>query len=94
MDGQPQVRLTATVTGTVQGVGFRYCAREQARRLALTGRATNQADGSVLIIAEGTDGAVRALARWLSSAAAPGWVDDVDASYGEPTGDFQDFRTG
>ncbi|MHA7276488.1 acylphosphatase [Arthrobacter sp. HLT1-21] len=94
MDELPQVRLTATVTGTVQGVGFRYYTREHARGLALTGIATNRADGSVLVIAEGADSAVRALARWLASAAAPGWVDDVDASYGEPTGNFSDFRTG
>ncbi|MBG6179361.1 acylphosphatase [Arthrobacter sp. CAN_A1] len=94
MDEQPQARLTATVTGTVQGVGFRYYTRERARGLALTGIASNEADGSVLIIAEGADRAVRALAQWLTSAAAPGRVDDVDASYGKPTGEFRDFRTG
>lgn len=94
MDEQPQLRLTATVTGTVQGVGFRYYTREKARGLALTGSATNQADQSVLVVAEGADSAVRALARWLASAATPGWVAGVDAAYGEPTGEFQEFQTG
>lgn len=48
------VRLTATVTGRVQGVGFRYRTMAEARHLGLTGEAVNRWDGSVFVVAEGT----------------------------------------
>ena len=41
------VRLTAYVSGRVQGVGFRYWAREQARVIGLVGAARNLDDGRV-----------------------------------------------
>ena len=94
MDEQQRIRLTAIVTGTVQGVGFRYYTRKRALALGLTGTASNQSDGSVLIVAEGTDQAVRELAAWLGSTAAPGRVADVVESYDTPTGEFTDFSTG
>jgi acylphosphatase len=47
------------VCGIVQGVGFRYFAREAARRLDLAGWVRNRDDGCVEIAAEGDDGRVR-----------------------------------
>jgi acylphosphatase len=41
------------VSGRVQGVGFRYFARQSAARLGVAGFARNLADGSVEVIAEG-----------------------------------------
>lgn len=93
MDDQQRTRLTASINGTVQGVGFRYYTREKARQLALTGVASNRTDGSVLVVAEGLETAVRSLAEWLNSAGAPGRVEDVLETYSEPTGEFADFRT-
>jgi acylphosphatase len=49
------------VSGVVQGVGFRWFVREEARRLALTGWVRNEADGSVLLEAAGTPRAMEAL---------------------------------
>ena len=46
-------RLEATVTGRVQGVGFRWFARELAVTLGLSGWVRNRADGSLEIVAEG-----------------------------------------
>jgi len=50
--------VVITVSGYVQGVGFRYWAATQARRLGLAGRAVNLMDGRVEITAEGEDDAV------------------------------------
>jgi acylphosphatase len=41
------------ITGRVQGVGFRWWARETARRLGLRGLIRNERDGSVFVEAAG-----------------------------------------
>ncbi|NHF65115.1 acylphosphatase [Xanthomonas hortorum] len=53
------------VTGVVQGVWFRASTRERALALGVRGHARNQADGSVEVIAAGTDAALNALETWL-----------------------------
>lgn len=49
----PPTRIHLRVTGTVQGVGFRWFVRSQARRLGVAGYVRNEADGSVELEAEG-----------------------------------------
>ena len=46
-------RLVARVRGSVQGVGFRWFVQREASRLELSGWVSNQADGSVEVVAEG-----------------------------------------
>jgi acylphosphatase len=48
------VRLTAWVSGRVQGVGFRWWVRATALELGLAGFAENLADGRVKVVAEGS----------------------------------------
>jgi acylphosphatase len=43
------------VSGSVQGVGFRWFVARHARGLDLTGYARNLADGRVEVVARGTD---------------------------------------
>jgi len=47
------------IQGRVQGVGYRYFVRRQAEALGITGYARNRPDGSVEVVAEGTDDALR-----------------------------------
>ncbi|MEI6437592.1 MAG: acylphosphatase [Candidatus Omnitrophota bacterium] len=47
--------------GRVQGVGFRYTARDLARASGITGRVKNCPDGSVSLLVEGPEEAVRAM---------------------------------
>ena len=48
-----EATLTAIVTGTVQGVGFRQFVLGQATRLRLRGWVCNRPDGSVEVVAQG-----------------------------------------
>jgi acylphosphatase len=51
--GDDVARLEAVVKGRVQGVGFRYFVLREARRLQLDGWTSNEADGSVRVVADG-----------------------------------------
>ncbi|CAM2765237.1 acylphosphatase [Fructilactobacillus fructivorans] len=43
-----------TVSGLVQGVGFRYSTKEIAEHYSISGSVKNMANGNVLIIASGS----------------------------------------
>jgi acylphosphatase len=81
-----EVRLTASVEGRVQGVGFRYWTRAQARALGLSGSATNLPDGRVEVVAEGPRAACEALLDWLRGPDAPGYVRAVTPEWTQPDG--------
>ena len=67
------------VTGRVQGVCFRAGTSAEARRLGLTGHARNLPDGSVEVLACGSEEAIDALARWLAAGPPLARVDGVVA---------------
>jgi len=46
------------VEGRVQGVGYRYFVLRQADALGVSGYARNRADGSVEVVAEGSEAAL------------------------------------
>ncbi|MFJ4229475.1 acylphosphatase [Paenarthrobacter nicotinovorans] len=85
-------RLTAHVTGVVQGVGFRYWTARKADELGLTGTVRNNADVSVELVAEGSAGDIDHMAKWLQSSQAPGRVENVDIDISEAAGGFTAFR--
>ena len=85
------VRLTAWVEGLVQGVGFRWWVRSQARRLGLTGMATNLSDGRVEVVAEGSRRACRELLALLGGPETPGRVTGVREQWDDARGEFAGF---
>ena len=58
-------RLHVRIHGRVQGVGFRWFAREEARRLGLSGWVTNRPGGEVEVEAGGEPFALERLRRAL-----------------------------
>ena len=61
------VRIRAKIYGRVQGVFFRFSARNEAKRLGLSGFVRNESDGTVTLEAEGKPGATRKLLTWAES---------------------------
>ena len=53
------------ISGKVQGVFFRDSTQRIARRLNIIGSATNQFDGTVKVIAKGSDESLAQLHQWL-----------------------------
>lgn len=74
-------RLEATVYGLVQGVGYRWYARQMARRLNLSGYVRNRSDGTVEVVAEGQEHTLRALLAYLESGPSAASVQRVDARW-------------
>jgi acylphosphatase len=54
-------------TGMVQGVGFRYTARELAEQFAISGYVRNCSDGAVEAVVEGEAAEIDAFVEALSS---------------------------
>ena len=65
------------VSGLVQGVGFRWFVKREARRLTLRGVVRNLPDGSVEVVAEGADGALQVLHEALRHGPIGSRVDRV-----------------
>jgi acylphosphatase len=80
---RPEVRLTAWVHGYVQGVGFRWWTRSYALQLGLTGYASNQADGRVLVVAQGPRRACERLLELIRAGRTPGHVEKVVCDWSE-----------
>lgn len=84
-------RLTAWVHGNVQGVGFRWWTRSRALELGLTGYASNQPDGRVLVVAQGPREAGERLLELLRGDTTPGRVDKVIADWSAPGEQIRGF---
>ena len=65
------------IQGIVQGVGFRYFARREARELNLAGYVRNLSDGSVEAVARGDEATLAALEAALRRGPAGSRVDSV-----------------
>lgn len=76
--------ITASVTGRVQGVGFRYTTREIGRRLGLAGWVRNRPDGSVEVWAQGDEEALAEFAQFLKEGPPAARVHRVSISDVDP----------
>jgi acylphosphatase len=81
-----EARLTAWVSGRVQGVGFRWWSRSQALALGLDGWARNTADGRVEVVAEGSREDCEELLAALRGSGSPGHVTGVVERWSDPRG--------
>jgi len=91
-DPHPRARLEATVSGLVQGVFFRQSTQMIASRLGLGGWVANQSDGSVRVIAEGDESALRQLLDYLHHGPPGARVDHVEANWADASEGFHQFR--
>lgn len=86
-------RRHLTIRGRVQGVGFRWFARQSAETLGLTGWARNLEDGSVEVEAEGTPEALETFVERLKTGNPAAKVDSIEVATIPVKGD-RGFRTG
>ena len=92
MPGRPERRrLKAEIFGDVQGVGFRYFAQSQARRLGLDGYVRNRYDGAVEVEAEGDASSLERFLDALRAGPRMARVQDVRVSWMPFKGDLGPF---
>lgn len=85
-------RLTARVTGRVQGVGFRWWVRRQATALELTGWVMNADDErTVEVVAEGEPDVLADLEGRIRSGPPGAIIESVEARHGPATGEYDGF---
>jgi acylphosphatase len=79
-------RLTALISGQVQGVGFRFFAQRNALDLGLAGYAENLGDGRVEVVAEGLRSELEYLLVKLKNGPSHAVVSSMDVSWSAATG--------
>ena len=85
-------RVTAIVTGMVQGVNFRWFTQRRASELGLVGYVRNRSDGSVEFVAEGPRDALERLLDAARMGPASAAVENVEVVWGANTGEFRRFE--
>ena len=85
------LRLVALVRGYVQGVGYRWFVEREAARLGLDGWVSNQADGSVEVVAEGRAEGLGQLVLSLWEGPAGSSVSDVEVRHEPARGNIIGF---
>ncbi|MDR1507411.1 MAG: acylphosphatase [Treponema sp.] len=81
----------AIVRGRVQGVGFRYSAIREARRLGVGGWVRNDTTGDVEVWAEGSPEKLAAFSAWLGKGPPGAVVESIHREKKTPKG-YLDFK--
>ena len=77
--------------GRVQGVGFRFFAREQASVYGVTGWVKNLYDGTVEIHAEGEKDVLKGFIERIKRGPIFGLVSELSVDWIESTGKYTNF---
>lgn len=80
------------VYGRVQGVFFRAFTRDWASRLGLRGYVRNMSDGSVEIVAEGSEESIKELIEKVKIGPPAASAERVEVKWQEPSNMYSGFR--
>ncbi|MBT3251270.1 MAG: acylphosphatase [Candidatus Marinimicrobia bacterium] len=85
-------RVSAIISGRVQGVYYRESTRRQVLKIGgLTGWVKNQPDNTVKLIVEGNREKVQQLLDWCQSGPPMARVQSIDILEENYLGEFSDF---
>jgi len=85
------VRARLLISGTVQGVGYRWSCRRAAQGIGLAGWVRNLPDGRVEAVAQGSGEQVEQLIAWCRRGPEDAQVTDVSVTYEEAEADLAGF---
>ncbi|MFC1615488.1 acylphosphatase [Patescibacteria group bacterium] len=84
--------INIKIYGDVQGVCFRYYAKEKADKFGLFGFVRNEQDGTVYIEAEGEDDGLNKFLKWCEKGPKFAKVEKVELESGDLSGAFDGFE--
>jgi acylphosphatase len=85
------IRKNIRISGRVQGVGFRYAARNMASMTGIHGFVKNLSSGDVYIEAEGTRARMEDFIAWCRQGPPRARIDHLDITEGAPCGYHEFF---
>lgn len=85
-------RAHVIVSGRVQGVFFRQNTFKKAKFLGLCGWVRNTKEGKVEAVFEGEEDKINEMIEWMRIGPPLARVDNIEISWEEPSGEFQDFE--
>ena len=88
---RPRLARRYTISGRVQGVGFRYFAERVARELKIVGYVRNREDGTVEVYAIGGASALDELRDRLAGGPRSAQVARVEESEAAVSDRYRDF---
>ncbi len=80
------------ISGFVQGVGFRWYARDIAKQLGIKGCVKNLLDGRVEIFAEGQENSLETLIAELKKGELGENISNIETIKEPSTQEFTDFK--
>ncbi len=84
-------RVQATVSGRVQGIGYRYYASHVAGEMGVTGTVRNLPGGEVEAVAEAEEATLHEFLKALRHGPHAAEVTALAVAWSEPTGEFTAF---
>ena len=87
-----KARAHVIVEGRVQGVFFRNHTKETASRLGVSGWVKNRRDGCVEAVFEGDREKVDQIIQWCHQGPSGARVRNVSVTWGNYTGEFENFN--
>lgn len=84
-------QYTIIISGRVQGVGFRFSARENARKYNIKGFVMNKSNGDVKIVAEGQENDLESYLSWCRQGPSHAWVDNVIVHRSDEVSNYKYF---
>jgi acylphosphatase len=84
--------MTVLYSGDVQGVGFRFAARELAASFDVCGAVRNLADGRVELIAEGTPNELEAFRQAIRDSGLGPLIRGEQLQWASARGDLSGFQ--
>ncbi|MBU1999217.1 MAG: acylphosphatase [Candidatus Omnitrophota bacterium] len=84
-------QLHIYISGQVQGVGFRYTAREIADETGICGWVANLRDGRVEIVAEAEEDALKSFLVKINTQFSR-YIQDTQSQWLAASGEYKDFE--
>ena len=88
----PSDEIEAIIKGRVQGVGLRDYAQRHAQELELVGAIRNMPNGTVFLIAQGSEDNLKRFVEYLHEGSVLAEVKEVSVKWFSPLREFDDFN--